>query len=243
MMTAPPATIMLVHGACHGGWCWERLAPLIEAAGHRVLIPDLPGRAAMGTPGWWRWTLKDYADVIVATARQADRPVVALGHSMGGQVISAAAEAAPDLFERLVYLAAFLPAHGDSIVSLAPMNKEADIAQATHTSLLTGRLTITPETAQPVFYGDCSVADFEWVKRRLVPEPVRPSFGKVSLSERFQSIRRSYIRCTQDRALSVQFQDRMIERQPCQKVATLEASHSPFLSMPDRLAETLRSVI
>src|SRR4051812_38188961 len=40
------ATFILVHGAWHGGWCWERLAPLLTAAGHRVLAPDLPGMGA-----------------------------------------------------------------------------------------------------------------------------------------------------------------------------------------------------
>lgn len=243
MNEKPPSTIMLVHGACHGGWCWERLVPLLEATGHRVLTPDLPGRGANGAPGWWRWTLQDYANAIVDAARQEGGPVIAVGHSMGGQVISGAAETAPELFERLVYLAAFLATSGESIVSMAGMNTGSDIAQATDTSLLKGLMTITPESARPVFYGDCSDTDFEWAGPQLVPEPLRPSFGKLTLSERFQSVPRSYIRCAQDRALSVQFQDRMIERQPCERVVTLESSHSPFLSMPQQLADALLTVI
>lgn len=243
MSATPRPTIILVHGACHGAWCWDKVVPLLEAYGYRVLAPDLPGRGTKGAPGWWRWTLQDHADAIVDTARQAGGPVIILGHSMGGQVISAAAESAPELFSRLVYLTAFLPANGDSIVSLAALDKDSDIADATRTSLLKGLITINPDTAHPIFYGDCSADDFDWVKPRLVAEPARPSFSKLHLSARFESVPRSYIRCTQDRAISIQLQDIMVAKQPCQQVATLDASHSPFLSMPDKLAAALLSVV
>lgn len=242
MTMAAPATILLVHGACHGSWCWDRVVPLLERAGHRVLTPDLPGRGAKGAPGWWKWTLDAYTQTIVDAAHEAAEPVIALGHSMGGQVISAAAEMAPERFVRLVYLAAFVPADGDSIASLSTLDKHTDIARATRVSWLKGQLAIRPETAQPVFYGDCSHADFAWVKPRLVPEPVRPSLGKLRLGPRFDRVPRSYIRCTQDRAISVQFQDAMLARQPCKRVATLDSSHSPFLSMPDQLVAALQSV-
>lgn len=236
------ATVMLVHGACHGAWCWDRVVPLIVAAGHRVLVPNLPGRGDKGKPGW-RWTLKAYADAIVEAARAADGPVIAVGHSMGGPVISAAAEAAPEPFERLVYVTAFLPVDGDSLASIAAMDKYSELNGASTLAWLKGVVTIKPDKLHPVYYGDCSDADLEWVRSQLVPESIRPSVTKVRLSDRFQSVPRSYLRCTQDRALSVQMQDRLIERQPCQHVATLDASHSPFLSMPGAFVEALGSVI
>ncbi|MEY2883353.1 MAG: hypothetical protein RL490_1077, partial [Pseudomonadota bacterium] len=103
MTTTAPATIMLVHGACHGPWCWDRVTPLLEAAGRRVLTPCLPGRSGIGRGGWGA-TLPDYAVAIVEAARRESAPVVVVGHSMAGLVIAAAAEAAPDLFERLVFV-------------------------------------------------------------------------------------------------------------------------------------------
>jgi pimeloyl-ACP methyl ester carboxylesterase len=236
------AVIMLVHGACHGAWCWDRVVPLIAAAGHQVLVPDLPGRADKGKPGW-RWTLKAYADAIIGEAKHAGEPVIAVGHSMGGMAISAAAEAAPELFERLVFVSAFLPTDGDSLASIAAMDKDSDLNGATTLSLLNGVVTIKPEKLRPVYYSDCSETDLEWVRPQLVPESVRPSITKVRLSDRFQSVPRSYIRCTQDRGLSIQMQDRLIERQPCEHVATLDASHSPFFSMPEQFTQALLSVI
>lgn len=237
------ATIILVHGACHGPWCWDRVTPLLEQAGRRALTPCLPGRDGVGRAGW-AVTLPDYAATIVDAARREGGPVVAVGHSMAGLVIAAAAEAAPDLFERLVFVSAFLPVSGDSLATIAAMDKHSDLPGATAIGWLRGTVTIKPDKLGPVYYGDCSETDLDWVRSRLVPEPVRPSLGKVQLSpERFQSVPRSYIRCTLDRGLSIEMQDRLIERQPCARIATLETSHSPFLSRPDQFAAALLSVI
>lgn len=237
------ATIMLVHGACHGAWCWDRLVPLLEGSEYRVIAPDLPGRGTQGRPGW-RWTLNDYAEAIVAAGRRQPGPVIAVGHSMGGMVIAAAAELEPAMFERLVFVTAFMPVSGDSLASIAAMDSDSDLAGAARLSALKGVVTIRPERLGPVYCGDCSEADIAFAQSRIEPEPVRPSLAKVTLTEgRFGTVPRSYIRCTQDRGLSIQMQDRLIARQPCERVATLDASHSPFLSMPDQLAAALRSVI
>lgn len=242
MNAATPATIMLVHGACHGPWCWDRVTPLLEADGRRVLTPCLPGREGIGRGGWGA-TLPDYATAIIDAARRESAPVVAVGHSMAGLVIAAAAEAAPEIFERLVFVSAFMPVSGDSLASIAAMDKHSDLPGATTIGWLSGTVAIKPEKLGPVYYGDCSEADLGWVRPRLVPEPLRPSLGKVQLSAaHFQSVPRSYIRCTQDRGLSIEMQDRLIERQPCERVATLEASHSSFVSMPDQFVAALLSV-
>lgn len=234
---------MLVHGACHGPWCWDRVVPLFEASGRRVLTPCLPGRAGVGRAGWTA-TLPDYTAAIVAAARRESAPVIAVGHSLAGLVIAAAAEAAPELFERLVFVAAFMPVSGDSLASIAAMDKYSDLTGATTINWLRGTVTIKPEKLGPVYYSDCSEADLDWVRPRLVAEPVRPSLGKVQLSKaRFQTVPRSYIRCTQDRGLSIEMQDRLIARQPCEHVATLAASHSAFVSMPDQFVTALLSVI
>ena len=236
-------TIILVHGACHGAWCWDRVVPLLKQIGYEVLAPELPGRAGDGRAGW-RMTLSDYAAAIIELAKQQSGPVIALGHSMGGLVIAAAAEKAPELFERLVFLSAFLPVSGDSLVSLGAQDKECELAGAVSISWLKGLVTINSNRLHHVYCGDCSDTDLAWVQSRIVPESLRPSLEKVILTKaRFQSVPRSFIRCAQDRALSIQMQERMIERQPCQHVATLQASHSPFMSMPEKLATAIKAVI
>jgi pimeloyl-ACP methyl ester carboxylesterase len=237
------AIFLLVHGACHGAWCWDRVKPLLAAAGHEVIAPDLPGRAGRGRAGWGP-TLKDYAAAIADLARRQTRPVIAVGHSMGGMVIAQAAEAAPQAFERLVFLSAFMPVSGDSLASLIAMDKESDLHGAARLSWLRGSVTIVPDRFRPVYCGDCSDADVAWAEARLAPEPARPSLARVTLTAgRSGSVPRAYVRCTEDRALSVQMQDRMIARQPCDRIVSLPASHSPFLSMPEQTAAALMSVI
>ncbi len=236
--------ILLVHGACHGAWCWDKVIAPLTALGHRVETLDLPGRSGRGAPGWGQ-SLRAYAQSVIDAVRPTGARFVLVGHSMGGLVISAAAERAPELFERLVYLTAFLPSHGDSIASLGRQDKDSDRASATRVSLFRGVVSIgPPHNAAEVFYGDCTPEQIAWAQSRLTVESLRPSIGAISLSSgRFGSVPRSYIRCTEDRALSIQQQDRMIARQPCDRVATLNVSHSPFISMPDRLADAIGSVI
>lgn len=93
-------TTLLVHGAAHGAWCWAGVVPRLTTAGYRDLAGDLPDRANTGLSGWG-WTFGDDAASVVRSARLAEGPVIAVGHSRGGQVISAAAEQAPDLRTRL----------------------------------------------------------------------------------------------------------------------------------------------
>ena len=102
-------TFILIPGAWHGAWCWERIVPLIEAAGHRALAPELVGmgtdraRAAEGSLA--RWT-----DQIAALVGEQDGPVVLAGHSRGGAIISQVAERLPERITALAYVAAPLSA-------------------------------------------------------------------------------------------------------------------------------------
>lgn len=158
-------------------------------------------------------------------------------------VISAAAQMRPELFSRLVYLTGFLPTDGDSVASLGRRDKHSDLQRGVRASLWRGRVTILPVPGAEVFFGDCTEAQQRWAFARLTDEPLRPSLEKPHLTPgRFGAVPKSYIRCAKDRALSIECQDDMIARQPCDRIATLESSHSPFLSMPDALAQAIVDV-
>lgn len=93
------ATIALVHGAWHGGWCWELIVPPLERGGHRVVCPDLP--CDDPDAGF-----DDYADVVAAALEGETAPVV-VGHSLAGMTIPLVAARRP--VARLVFLCAALP--------------------------------------------------------------------------------------------------------------------------------------
>jgi pimeloyl-ACP methyl ester carboxylesterase len=218
------------------------LRPLLETRGFNVLVVDLPGRTGIKRSGW-RYRLGDYASAVVDTAAKADAPLVAIGHSMGGMIISAAAEERPDLYSRLVYVAGFLPTNGDSVASLGKRDKHSDLQSGIRAFLWTGRVRILPDKGADVFFTDCPEAQQRWALGQLTDEPLRPSLEKPLLTpDRFGAVPRSYIRCTKDRAISIELQDGMIARQPCDRIATLPSSHSPFLSMPEALAQAIVDV-
>ncbi len=107
------ATFLLVHGACTGGWCWEKVVPLLEAAGHKACAPDLPGLGKDDTPPA-NVTLADNVDKLARLLDKMEEQVILVGHSLGGVTIGQLAEARRRKMKALVYLCALLPTSGKS---------------------------------------------------------------------------------------------------------------------------------
>jgi hypothetical protein len=100
--------------------------------------------------------------------------------------------------------------------------------------------TIMPDKVREIFYHDCTDADVADASARLRPQALAALMTKVHVTpQRFARIRRVYVECTDDRALSIDMQRDMIAKSPPVDVRSLRASHSPFLSMPDKLAEAM----
>lgn len=233
------ATFILVHGAWHGGWCWERLTPLLTAAGHTVLAPDLPGMGAdQRTP--CEDPLGEWADFIADLASAAEAPVILVGHSRGGIVISEAAERVPDRIARLVYLTAFLLQPGESLAAVAERHPEAGPGAAIRPSDDPLRLILDLEQASPIFYNLTTESDARAAADRLTPEPLAALTMPLRITaERFGRVPRAYIEAVHDRAISLEMQREMQAALPCSPVITLETDHSPFYSAVPALAEAL----
>ena len=229
-------TLILVHGACHGGWCWERVMPLLEAEGVRVVAPDLPEwqPGARDPIGFWGEFVAD-----LARAQAPEDRVILCGHSRGGVVISAAAEAAPEAVSGLIYLAASLLPRGQPLTGtwraytdlaaewVAPEPDEASFR-------------IAPGCYQRMFCPDSDTATAAQAEARLRTEPFAAFATPMRITpERFGSVPRAYVETSRDMVIPLDFQRRMEAALPCDPVVTLDADHSPFLAMPERLAEVL----
>src|SRR5205823_3076343 len=118
------STFVLVHGAWHGGWVWDRVAQQLKQGGHTVLTPDLPAHGDDSTPVQ-QVTLQTYVDKVLGAMDGCAEPVVLAGHSMGGIFISQAAEQRPDRIRALVYVCAFLLGNGQTLLEVAQADKEA----------------------------------------------------------------------------------------------------------------------
>jgi len=233
------ATIILVHGAWHGGWCWERLAPLLEQAGHEVLAPDLPGMGG-GKEPLGDDPLGQWARFVAGLASKAGQPVVLVGHSRGGIIISEAAEQAPDAVGKLVYLAAFLLPAGQSLMDFAGRYPDVGPGAAIIPLEDRSRLMVDRERAIPFFYNGMDADDARQAAVRLGPEPAAALMTPVRVSEgRFGGVKRAYIETRNDRAISLAMQREMQAALPCDPVITLDCDHSPFYSAVPELAEAL----
>ena len=234
------ATFILVHGAWHGGWCWDQVAPLLRAAGHNVVAPDLPGMGADKTPlakvDLSAWTLF-VSDLVV----QAFEPVVLVGHSRGGVVIGEVAEIVPDRIQTLVYLAAFLVPDGKTLADMLAMVPGKPVANGAIVMAGDGvSSTIAPGKVAPVFYNTTPAAFSARAAALLSPEPMMSFSTPVRTSAaRFGRVKRAYIECTQDNAIPLELQRAMREALPCQPVVTLDSDHSPFFSAPEALCRAL----
>src|SRR5512135_2022364 len=95
------STIILVHGAWHGAWCWYKILPLLEKAGHKAIAVDLPGFGRDRTP-LCEVSLQSYVDRVCAAIDEQRGRVILVAHSRGGIVISQTAEQRPERVESLV---------------------------------------------------------------------------------------------------------------------------------------------
>lgn len=234
-----PATVVLVHGAFHGAWCWERVVPLLEARGVPVVAIDLPGHGGdRAAPG----DLYSHADALHAVLEGLDGPVVVVGHSYGGAVISDGASGVPAV-AHLVYLAALVADAGETVAAVMPgaVADGEDVSQVSGAmgADADGFLVIDPQRAGSAFYADCSPEDVEFAVARLSPQNPA-TFAQPLRAAAWRTVPSTYVVCSEDRAVSVAFQ-RALATRTTDRVE-MSTSHSPFFSAPKVLADLLADI-
>jgi pimeloyl-ACP methyl ester carboxylesterase len=186
-------TFVLVHGGWSGGWCWDKVVPLLEEAGHEAHAPDLPGSGDDPTP-IHEVSLQGYADRISEVLDAQPGPVVLVGHSSGGTVISQAAEQRPEKVKLLVYLAAFLLRDGESLFEVGENETRSLVLPNLVVSEDGASATIKEDVVVEALLHDCSEEDAERAKARFVPQALAPFATPLSLTEgNFGRVPRAYI--------------------------------------------------
>lgn len=235
------ASFILIHGSWHGGWCFDAVKALLEAEGHEVIAPDLPGMG--GDEAELRAvTLQGWSDFVADLCRKAtQQPVILAGHSRGGIVISQTAESAPEAIDALVYICAMMLPDGMSRADFKQIEGPNPRFDAIISPVHNGAGSMVDRARAGAVFAQMSPPNaVEAAMARIVAEPHRPRSTPLQLTaERFGRIQRTYIECTEDRTIPLASQRKMQRLVPGATVMTLWADHSPYLSRPQALAAGL----
>jgi pimeloyl-ACP methyl ester carboxylesterase len=222
---ADDPTVVLVHGAWHGAWCWEKVTPRLDAAGVTWVAVELP--------------FTSFEDDVAATRAAIDGaggPIVLCGHSYGGAVITEAG--GHSNVQRLVYLAAFACDEGESPANTAP---DTDIppTELEHAFVVTDdgtELSINDDAAAALFFHDCTPDDVASALQQLRAIQLACLMTPV-VTPAWRDKPATYAVCTEDQAVHPELQRVMAKR--CTESLEWPTSHSPFLSRPDLVGELL----
>lgn len=239
---------VLVHGAFHGAWCWDKLIPELECRGHTAVAFDLPGsgRRMADVAG-----LDAYRDAVLEWLEPGD---VLVGHSFGSLAATLAADAAPEKIAHLVYLAAKLPKEGKSMAATTPaaallsgaMLRTAAVAsQVLPDAVLPvkvldgGRaLTILSESAATKrFFHDCCPEVRRWAFEQLTPQQLAPMLEPVTTPRFWKSeVPRSLVLAREDKVPNPV--EETVDRLGVDPF-WIDGSHSPILSRPSECAQLI----
>ncbi len=226
------ADILLVHGSWHGAWCWRDLLPELAELGHDAHAIDLPSHGSDPTPVS-DVTLEMCRDAVLAASSP---DTIVLGHSWGGYPISAAAESDPQAMRGLIYLCAYVPQSGLSMVDMRKRGPRQLLDGALEKSSDGLSCTVRPDRVQDLFYHDCPANTLPFAFARLCPQAILPQDTPLTLSTRFGQVPKAYIRCTDDRTIPPEYQEEMSRCATPEMRHNIDSSHSPFFACPRDLA-------
>ena len=233
---AATPVVVLVHGAFHGAWCWAALQAELDRRGVPSIAVDRPGHGASTEP---KGDLHADADALAAVVAKLDRPVVLVGHSYGGAVISQA-DTAP-YAKHLVYLTAMVLDEGESATGVsATLPAVEGPAARLFRRRDDGMLEARPELAPVAFYHRCPPEAAAAAVARL--EPQRAATMKQAAPRgRWREVPSTYVLCRDDQAIHPAAQAIMAGR--CGATVELDADHSPFVAIPDQVADILAGIV
>jgi pimeloyl-ACP methyl ester carboxylesterase len=163
-----------------------------------------------------------------------------VAHSRYGIVASSLAECAPERVARTIYLAAFMLPGGKRVLDYLPENRPSLLTDRIDVNRLALWDLLRPEAYREALYADCSEDDIALASALLVREPLRPALTRLRLTgARYGRVPRAYIRLTQDNAVALPLQDRLVNETGADRVESIEASHSAYFSRPSELAATI----
>ncbi|TDW51899.1 pimeloyl-ACP methyl ester carboxylesterase [Flavobacterium sp. 270] len=229
-------TFVLVHAAWHGAWSFDKTKKKLEESGAKVISFDLPGHGKDKTE------IKDvslaaYVKKVKDEILKLDEPVVLVGHSLAGFVVSQVAEEIPHKIEKLVFVSAMIPYEGKTVFDIVSADTESQLLQNLIFAEDKSWATVNEETLKNVIYNGASAQQIMEAAPNLVHQATQPFFEAVETSANaFGKIDKTYIVCENDRILSPAAQRNLMEQIGISKSLSLTTGHVPNVENPEALA-------
>ncbi|MCE7003024.1 alpha/beta hydrolase [Kibdelosporangium philippinense] len=215
-------TVLLIHGAWHGSWCWDTVVSLLND--RQVVTVDLKSvdDASVG--------LAADAQVVRDAAAAIDGPVVAVAHSFGG-IVATEGLAGLSNVKHILYVAAFVLDVGESLLQAAG-------GVPLEWWLVRDDGLVDPDTPAEIFFNDLPAAQAQEAIAQLRPQSYAAFKDPLSVAA-WRDTPSTYLVATADNAIPAVVQRQMAQR--CGTVHEVDSSHSPFLSQPQVVADLIRT--
>lgn len=235
---APPQgrTFLVAHGAWSAGWSWKKMHPLMQASGHRLLVPTYTGLGEREHLASQEVNLETHIQDLLGVIKFEElNDFVLLAHSYGGMVATGVADRVPERIRRVIYLDAFVPQDGQSLFDLS---NEATLAQ-----FRKGLAEGDGWRVQPMpIPADTSPEDKQWVERFRMPQPLHCFDMPLKLQQGDTKLPRSYIYAKKAAPGDPfrQFAERA--QKEGWDYREIDASHSAQITAPQELAGLLDTI-
>lgn len=229
------STFILIHGMWHGGWCWERLTPLLRDAGHQVHAPTLAGLAERADMRGNDIDLNTHVQEVVDLCESKNlRDVILVGHSSGGFMAHVVADRIPERIVHIVNLDGMVPENGKSLADLIGETWDFFKKKATES----GDEWWCPPILEWTF--GVSGADLEWAQSKLTPHPLKTLTTLVTLDNpRAKSIPSTFILCSNGMTEEEIAAEEMKFTALGMNFRSLPTGHSAMITVPKELAQIL----
>jgi len=232
------ANFVLVHGSCHGGWCWKKVTPLISNNGDAVYTPTLTGLGERSHLVSRDIGLDTHIlDIIQVLEYEDLNKVILVGHSYGGLVIGSVAAKVPGRIRHLIYLDGYIPEDNKSAFEVVPGLETIYKRRALKEKDM--EWLVAPY--EPEVWGVTDPMDIQWMKTRLSPMPwhTHDQAVRITSSEALNNIPKSYISCTE-------YEDFHFMAQKAKSAGwdyhELTTGHDAMITVPNNLVQILEKL-
>jgi pimeloyl-ACP methyl ester carboxylesterase len=228
---------ILVHGAWHGGWCWQDVSKNLRKKGYEVYTPTLSGLGEHKNKIDENINLRTHiADIINLIEMEDLHNVVLVGHSYAGALIAGVADSIPKRLSKLVYLDAMIVHNGESALSV-----QTEETQKQMNKLIEKKQNVPPIPVET--FGVTDSLKAKWVNERLTPQPFGTFSQKLLLKHTFGNhIPLVYIACTNLQLPVLEKISREAQNSSLWTFYTLNAGHDAMITVPDELSKLLIKV-